>query len=651
MDAGLKIRINGFGALTLGEKSYAMKELQIYPDLIATWSGASDEELISHIKEISASNDPFTEKKGFYSNFPVRALDLPLENRDNAIMQLFNLIVQNWNTRNETAKQKHHLGLLFGLAGIGKTTMLCEQIIKEMMYTKAFIYNKELHDALKNAIYIYLDLSNGDRVNPNEDLTNVIGSRIYSHISENRSWNDRSNTSLDSKIFTPEKVFRWLGESLNKIYDKWRAVFIMVDECQYISNSEEQLRSFINSITAITSSSKEKTIASTYKLFIIPIFSGTVDEVKMKRYNQMSGYTMEFLKLPVLSASNVINSVRKYCEIKNIKLPALEIQKVQTIITTYGAIPRMLEDMVKVMFNNPNITDPELLEKKFNIQFLDAYSPEKLLSALEPNTLGIVIVSLLGFKKSFLPREFQDKLSIALDKGCLQIDNDYIILPYNVFRIAIANYSIDLTLPFISQNLKWQDFEKIIAQYQTLRARFIGCSLNDLLPGVVTATKWPIIGTLNQPLLKDLNWCIHNNTYTPNLNSNGFFNGEVPSGVFLCLSCNPVFDIRISVLDSNKKCHLIWEQLRHEEIDVKSHKFVTKDMIENWYQKAKMVVKDKDLFPFDPLLVYITNKEPDNLLFLEQFVQTHPNLGVITKQQFPIFFPPVLLPLVMNITD
>jgi len=276
-----------------------------------------------------------------------------------------------------------------------------------------------------------------------------------------------------------------------------------------------------------------------------------------------------------------------------------------------------------------------------------------VLDALNPNARRIVLASLLGIKYSLLSADDKVQISLAQTKGCLQIDNDYIVLPYNVFSVAIASYAIEFSLPLISHNLRWQDFEKIIAQYQALRCQFIGLrTLESVLPGAITATHWSDdLQIARSTLKKDEYWCVHNNNYTPNLNSDGGFNGQVPSGVFLCLTANPTFDIRISALDSTNKCHLIWEQLRHQEIEVKSSRYVTTDMITTWYNRARQITLNRSYFPYDPLLVYITNKEPNETLFLDQLVKKLPNLAVITRAQFPNFFPPALLPLVVDVNE
>lgn len=62
-------------------------------------------------------------------------MDLPIENRSNTMRALYKIAYDNWRNRFEMTKQKHTLGYLCGLAGIGKSTIL--SVLKQTMMTMA----------------------------------------------------------------------------------------------------------------------------------------------------------------------------------------------------------------------------------------------------------------------------------------------------------------------------------------------------------------------------------------------------------------------------------------------------------------------------------------------------------------------------------
>ncbi|PRP82477.1 hypothetical protein PROFUN_09724 [Planoprotostelium fungivorum] len=641
----MRTRINGL-ALTLAEKSWAQKELDAHPDLATTWTPETDVNLIAFIKQSatqSAPPGPLWGSPGLSGSISHKAglegnMNLPIEDRQDTIKALFSIVKNNWKNRLESVKQKHTLGYLCGLAGIGKTTML--SILKAHMQALAEgELDEEFKESIRDSVYITISLGNGDSWE-GEEFDNLIASRMFIRFSQGCSWATRNNGTLSARSFGTVDVYKCIGATIEKS-SGWRAVFIMVDDCQFISPSQQHLRSFAHIICRLMTEqiSKEDptTITAHFKTYIIPIFAGTLLPEQVRFFATISDFTTEDIQLPLLSADHALGICHKLQTIKS--HPALQDSKVQTLIKQYGVIPRMLEAMIFVLEEYPTETRPDILERFFEIEFANVYKPKQILSSFGEDGKQLVLYSLANVSLSQLEEgsRMREKMRDFSFKGCLHLDDGHITVPHHVLSLAIKEYRIPFTMHKISDKVHWQNFEKVIFS----------------IPGAISAApysaqKYPIIPNIIQ---YDQRQCVTRkpHTYNPEREVVGGFLHPPPNGTFLCFPGNPVFDIRICTTDE-AGCHLIWEQLWHEELDTRAEDKVTTTMIEKWYTQAKGVTRGSE-FNNPPLLVYITNHKLDPYLSqrtLAKFLENRPDLAIITRDQLADFLPPCILHVVLS---
>ncbi|PRP76804.1 hypothetical protein PROFUN_15605 [Planoprotostelium fungivorum] len=574
----------------------------------------------------------------WHNSLPPRNMDLPIEDRQDTIKALFNIVKNNWMNRLESVKQKHTLGYLCGLAGIGKTTMLT--ILRAHMQALAEEeLDEEFKESIRDSVYITISLGNGDSWE-GEEFDNLIASRMFIRFSQGCSWATRNNGTLSARSFGTVEVYKCIGATIKKS-SGWRAVFIMVDDCQFISPTQQHLRSFAHIICRLMTEriSKEDptTITAHFKTYIVPIFAGTLLPEQVQFFATISDFTTEDIQLPLLSADHALGIC---CKLQTINShPALQDSKVRTLIKQYGAIPRMLEAMISVLEKYPIETRPDILERSFEIEFANVYKPKQILSSFGEDGKQLVLYSLANVSLSLFEEgtRMREKLRDFSFKG-----------------LAIKEYRIPFTMHKISDKVHWQDFEKVICEYQSIRHHVMRCAGRSVsIPGAITAAPHsaqmhPIIPNIIQ---YDQRQCVTRkpHTYEPEREVMDGFLHPPPNGTFLCFPGNPVFDIRICTTDG-AGYHLIWEQLRHEELDTRAEDKVTTTMIEKWYTQAKGVTRGSE-FSNPPLLVYITNRKLDPYLSqrtLAKFLENRPDLAIITRDQLADFLPPCILHVVLS---
>jgi hypothetical protein len=233
--------------------------------------------------------------------------------------------------------------------------------------------DEEFKESIRDSVYITISLGNGDSWE-GEEFDNLIASRMFIRFSQGCSWATRNNGTLSARSFGTVDVYKCIGATIEKS-SGWRAVFIMVDDCQFISPSQQHLRSFAHIICRLMTEqiSKEDptTITAHFKTYIIPIFAGTLLPEQVQFFATISDFTTEDIQLPLLSADHALGICHKLQTIKS--HPALQDSKVQTLIKQYGVIPRMLEAMIFVLEEYPTETRPDILERFFEIEFANVY--------------------------------------------------------------------------------------------------------------------------------------------------------------------------------------------------------------------------------------------------------------------------------------
>ncbi|PRP76567.1 hypothetical protein PROFUN_14745 [Planoprotostelium fungivorum] len=129
--------------------------------------------------------------------------------------RLYEIAENNWVNKEEKTKQRHKMGYLLGLSGIGKSTMLSvikEQLIIAVSQDQKYAYDSSFLNSLKNAVEVYIDLSNGSGPN-GDDMSIVFASRLFVSLSEGSSWG-RRRTPIPASKFTPRVVWELLGKAI-----------------------------------------------------------------------------------------------------------------------------------------------------------------------------------------------------------------------------------------------------------------------------------------------------------------------------------------------------------------------------------------------------------------------------------------------------
>ncbi|PRP75253.1 hypothetical protein PROFUN_15815 [Planoprotostelium fungivorum] len=232
----------------------------------------------------------------WHNSLPPRNMDLPIEDRQNTIQTLFNISV----------KQKHTLGYLCGLAGIGKTTML--PILRARMQALAKEeLDEEFKESICDSVYITISLGNG------EEFDNLIASTMFIRFSQGCSWATHNNGTLSARSFGTVEVYKCIGTTIKKP-SGWRAVFIMVDDCQFINTTQQHLRSFAHIIcwlmTERISKEDPTTITAHFKTYIVPIFAGTLLPEQVQFFATISNFTTEDIQLLLTTLWESVTSSR-----------------------------------------------------------------------------------------------------------------------------------------------------------------------------------------------------------------------------------------------------------------------------------------------------------------------------------------------------
>ncbi|PRP72851.1 hypothetical protein PROFUN_17000, partial [Planoprotostelium fungivorum] len=165
--------------------------------------------------------------------------------------------------------------------------------------------------------------------------------------------------------------------------------------------------------------------------------------------------------------------------------------------------------------------------------------------------------------------ELQNYIKDMSYRGCIQLDDEgHIIIPYHVLSLATTRFGIDMTIPTVTSRMVWQDFEKIIAQYQALRIRLLKSVGDDcLLPGALLKLQWNVaVSEFPQYYVEDKHHCVLKNP--PRFSPEGQILDEhsqlqLPPGIFKCGTNNPTVDIRVMAYDQDCNCCIVWEQLKH----------------------------------------------------------------------------------------
>ncbi|PRP74826.1 hypothetical protein PROFUN_09526 [Planoprotostelium fungivorum] len=247
-------------------------------------------------------------------------LDVPTQLPNNSWRDLRADCKNNWVNKEEKMKQRHKMGYLLGLSGIGKSTMLSvikEQLIIAASQDQKYAYDSSFLNSLKNAVEVYIDLSNGSGPN-GDDMSIVFASRLFVSLSEGSSWG-RRRTPIPASKFTPRVVWELLGKAIQATgRDGWTAVIIAVDESQWVTDSVRSLNSFAGSIFSLMTSDEVEvgrlgqSIAVQHKTYIIPVLAGTVNSSQMKQYNEISSFQTESIPLPLISPEDAITAAWRH---------------------------------------------------------------------------------------------------------------------------------------------------------------------------------------------------------------------------------------------------------------------------------------------------------------------------------------------------
>ncbi|PRP72862.1 hypothetical protein PROFUN_17070, partial [Planoprotostelium fungivorum] len=202
-------------------------------------------------------------------------------------------------------------------------------------------------------------------------------------------------------------------------------------------------------------------------------------------------------------------------------------------------------------------------------------------------------------------------------------------------------FGIDMTIPTVTSRMVWQDFEKIIAQYQALRIWLLKCVGDDcLLPGALLKLQWNVaVSEFPQYYVGDKHHCVLENP--PQFSPEGQILDEhsqlqLPPGIFKCGTNNPTVDIRVMAYDQDCNCCIVWERLKHTGSSVK----VSLDDIKEFYSEAKTIHIDPKIRPKGPRLVFITNTLPEfSKQDIDNLLERCQDLAVITGDQMYQFLP------------
>lgn len=230
--------------------------------------------------------------------------------------------------------------------------------------------DEDFKESIQDSVAITISLGNGDSWE-GEKLDRLIASRMFVRFTQGRSWVAREDARVSDDSFGSFEVYKCIGRSIKKAHG-WRAVFIMVDDCQFISTNRNDLRSFTHIICRLMTECIPNTSTSVtayYNTYIVPILAGTLTQEQVQFFADMSDFTTQAIQMPLLSAENALSICSR--TIKD--HPALQVPKVQLLIKQYGAIPRMLEGMVTVLRAYPSETRPQILEGAFETEFSNAY--------------------------------------------------------------------------------------------------------------------------------------------------------------------------------------------------------------------------------------------------------------------------------------
>ncbi|PRP76564.1 hypothetical protein PROFUN_14742 [Planoprotostelium fungivorum] len=520
----------------------------------------------------------------------------PTVAREESLYRIYQVALHNWETRERALHNYSQLGYLCGQSGIGKTTLLeftqsyCTETVEKKNESKAGFLG-----SLRGTISVYIDLSNGDAKLAGEQWSDITPSRIYSQVVENRKWCDRENR-ISSEACTLRKIFTLLGKSVERRPEDWIAMFVLIDECQWVTQKPEELRSLVRALTTATTTNDGSTpVAVEQRIYVIPL-AGTVPVSQISTFSTISGFKAKPIAVNMFTAEQAV-------ETATWSLPTDfldDMPGAKSLISVYGVIPRCLE----VMLRSANAVrketySAEMWERNIISDLNSLYSPDTVLSSIGDAGVSrqIILLSLTGtpYKDIVSEKVIQDRQPGIC---CAQLE-----IPFRLY-------------PIIGKIL-WQQFETIIADYlraqvELLRNTF---TLKDLFPGAIMHSSCDNI-TLSSPgysLSQDKDHVLtkqyphhYKAPYPPDA-----------TGVTLCASGNPCFDIRVDC-DAGGEHQMIWVQARHQEDETKRAATVTYKMVEDCYKR----ITNTQLNPqhkYQPTFyAYITNRAPDPTLGLFQ---------------------------------
>jgi hypothetical protein len=246
-------------------------------------SKTSPKPKIAFLSELHSPRYPFR-----FKNFQQRNFD--------SVNQVGTMNYNNYQ-REELSRQDISFLSIFGGAGIGKTRTAL-QIGK---------YLRKNMDGFSSAIEIYIDFSNGDKLQTSETkFDKILGMRLISRCLFQKSVKD----FIESKLISEDDLSRYsVGEAMKEI--RWNLcdskiigeddvlpIVIIMDEYQEVMERKDWKNIGKSLLEYIQSSSKKD------KFIVIPIFVGTL--LPMEDFS-LTGFNQVSFQMDPLSKKQIMN--------------------------------------------------------------------------------------------------------------------------------------------------------------------------------------------------------------------------------------------------------------------------------------------------------------------------------------------------------
>eukprot|EP01119_Soliformovum_irregulare_P018761 TRINITY_DN580_c0_g1_i2.p1 TRINITY_DN580_c0_g1~~TRINITY_DN580_c0_g1_i2.p1 ORF type:complete len:505 (-),score=70.80 TRINITY_DN580_c0_g1_i2:27-1541(-) len=494
---------------------------------------------------------------------------------------------------------------------------------------------------MENSLTVYIDFSNDSAPSPGDKLISTevfLGRRVAAKIFQPDHLLSKIDVSTSCEFST---IMTAVGKQFLRTHNsKPITLVLLLDECNVVIDElgEDYFRAMLRSIGGYMCSSTTQQAKSIQDgIILVPVVAGTIAQSLESSFFKVTQYASFTLPVPLLQESH-INSIVKspwFAQTAPSALPFMDNPIFSRLACVYCVLPRGMEYFVDAA-KQLDISDRQTLqqfEKNIQRALLTAYQPKRYLETLGDFEQYFLEISLARF-----PIVSSDLTNHLESQGILFRESDgSIYLPYPILQ-QLSN-KIQVLLPDLSSDLKWDDFEELMLILQSIRLRALIRSqiarptlslLFGELLGQGGNTEFVLPTTVDLQAHQERRQTM-----------SGIIRYDVPrtytSMVHPAVHCktgNPKLDAFLQ-LPLAQGSLFVWEQYKSTNASV-NQKITGEDSITEWLADIKSTVGLPAGF-----YLWMTNKNlsKNGAEELRNLLESEPSLLVMTGQEMKAFLP------------